>query len=80
MFILNFLKNKAAQAKRIRQLELLAYSTADELDRVDTLCIDRVDRCKQLEKENAELRRIVGGFKAGQTRRKNKEQETPCQP
>ena len=71
MNILNFFRRRATLMQRIKQLEyeLDATAVCGAAHRETALLYEA--QKKELEAQNAEYRRIIGGYKAGQTRRAN---------
>lgn len=73
MILIEFLKSKAAQAKLIGALRFSLYGTAQAGEAHRAKCQEFAEENARLRTENALLTRQLAGFKAGQTRRKNKE-------
>lgn len=71
MNILNFFRRQSELVKRIKTLEYALDATAGYGAAHMATALLYEEQKKELEAQNAEYRRIIGGYKAGQTRRAN---------
>ncbi|MBM4311422.1 MAG: hypothetical protein FJ119_10825 [Deltaproteobacteria bacterium] len=69
MNIINFFRSRAAQARIIEQYDYNLTAMVQRGMHAEKIAAEMKERVEALEAENAHLRRVVGGYRSGETRR-----------
>ncbi len=68
----SYFKSKAKLEREIRRLDALVVLASNEVVRIGDECAKAEQQLVDVMTENAHLRRVVGGYKSGETRRAKK--------